>query len=300
MNATPAGLLLIDKPVGPTSHDLVYRARRATGQRRIGHTGTLDPLASGLLILVLGQATRLARFVPGSPKTYTGLLELGWSSVSDDVTGECCARHDGPLPPAGAVLEAAATFVGPQMQLPPKISARKVGGQRLYKLTRKGIEVPIVPSPVEIDRFSLDETPDAARFRFQCVVSTGTYVRSLVRDLGEKLGCGAVLAELRRTRIASMTIDEALRVGPDGSLPTEDLDSRIVPIDRMPLDAADLKLASTDESHRFVHGLRVATDPAGSSTETVRVIDPAGRTLGMGEREGGELRPKVVLVEPPA
>ena len=134
MSGAWEGLLLIDKPSGPTSHDIVVAVRRASGQSRIGHAGTLDPLASGLLPLVLGHATRLVRFLPHSPKSYTGTFRLGLRTDSDDVTGRTLDRHAGPLPEPHAVVEAAGALIGRQQQVPPRVSARKVGGQRLYRL----------------------------------------------------------------------------------------------------------------------------------------------------------------------
>ena len=133
------GLLLIDKPEGPTSHDIVARARARTGQPRIGHTGTLDPMASGLLVLALGRATRLIRYLPGTPKLYTGSLRLGLTTSSDDITGQVLERFEGPFPAPDRVREAAAGFVGRSHQVPPRVSARKVGGERLYRMARRGI-----------------------------------------------------------------------------------------------------------------------------------------------------------------
>jgi tRNA pseudouridine55 synthase len=133
------GLLPIDKPAGPTSHDLVARVRWATGAARVGHTGTLDPGATGLLLLLLGHATRLARFVPDAPKTYRGVLALGVATTSDDLSGDVVRRHQGPLPSADVIRAVAASRLGRQMQVPPAFSARHVGGTRLYRLARRGV-----------------------------------------------------------------------------------------------------------------------------------------------------------------
>ena len=155
MSDLPVGLLLVDKPEGPTSHDIVAWVRRASGQRRVGHAGTLDPMASGLLPLVLGAATRLVRFLPSEPKVYRGRFELGWTSHTDDVTGRPLARHDGPLPDADAVIRASGELEGERPQIPPSVSARKVGGVRMYRLARRGVAVEAPASTVVVAGFEI-------------------------------------------------------------------------------------------------------------------------------------------------
>ena len=187
------GLLLIDKSSGPTSHDVVQSVRRLTGQRRVGHAGTLDPLATGLLPVLLGRATRLARFLPHSPKHYEGLLRLGLTTVTDDITGEELTCHAGTLPDPASVAAAAERLQGSHPQIPPAVSARKVGGKRLYRLARQGIRVEAAPRQVDVNRFEIAPVKDdPAQYEFSAEVSGGTYVRALIRDLGAALGCGGV------------------------------------------------------------------------------------------------------------
>jgi len=283
------GLLLVDKPCGPTSHDVVARVRTTTGQRRLGHAGTLDPPASGLLPLVLGRATRLVRFLPHSPKTYTGALRLGLTTTTDDITGEPLGHHDGRLPEFERVLAAAAGFRGESLQRPPAISARKVGGQRLYRLARRGVHVEAEPRPIEVSRFDVQPTEAAEDWRFVTEVSAGTYVRALVRDLGESLGCGATLLELRRTAIGPLRVELAV----DPEAPAETLRRAVVPLERLPLWPPQLRLRTPEQARGFRSG--VALSVAATDTGVVAVTDPDGRLLGIGESSGSRLRPRVVL-----
>lgn len=283
------GLLLIDKPEGPTSHDIVALVRRATGQRRVGHAGTLDPMASGLLPLVLGRATRLVRFLPHSPKEYRGTLRLGLTSDSDDITGEITERHEGPLPEEAAVMQAASGFVGRGLQVPPAVSARKVQGQRLYKLARNGISVNAAATEVEIGQFDLKAEDSTGLYSFVAVVSGGTYIRSLARDLGAKLGSGGVLASLRRTAIGPMKPDPGLDFEPQA------LREALIPLERMPLALPALRLASAEEAHRFNSGMLVTPGPEPVSTGFCAVLSPGGLLLGVAEMREGALQPRVVL-----
>jgi tRNA pseudouridine55 synthase len=293
------GLLLICKPSGPTSHDVVAAVRRTTGLRRVGHAGTLDPLASGLLPLVLGRATRLVRFLPASPKCYEGCFKLGLSTSTDDVEGEVLERHDGPLPAPERVLEAAEAFVGVSLQRPPRVSARKVGGQRLYKLARRGVKVEAPPRQVEITRFELLPGPDPATWRFVAEVSSGTYVRSIVRDLGAALGCGGTLAELRRTAIGPLGLETALVPPSLDALDPAELQRALIPLDRMPLQLPSVRLDAAEATGGFLSGVAIPDGSAGSpESGFCRVLDPDGRLLGVGERGDGRIRPRVVLALP--
>lgn len=300
------GLLLVDKPAGPTSHDIVYRARRALGQRRIGHAGTLDPMASGLLPLLLGRATRLLRFLPGHPKRYTGTLVLGLTTDSDDVTGSERSRHRGPLPDRAAVLAAAAAFHGTLRQVPPAVSARKIEGQRMYRLARQGRSVEAPPSEVEVLRWDLRPTDDDAVWAFDAEVSGGTYIRALARDLGAALGCGGTLASLRRTGVGCFDVRDAIRLPDDA--PENDVDPAgwIIRMSEIPLGLPELSLDGADAVRRFLSGGEVpcpesAGDSAGAPNGPVQVRDGGGSLLGVGERTAGRVRPRVVVAdrEPP-
>lgn len=292
MSPTIDGLLLVDKPCGPTSHDVVDLLRRASGQRRIGHTGTLDPLASGLLLVVLGAATRLARFLPHSPKLYIGSLELGWTSDTDDVSGTAIARVTGSLPELPAVQSAAGGLVGRSLQVPPAYSARKVGGKRLYRSAMRGIKVDAPPAPVDVTQFAIGPGDRQGRFSFHVEVSAGTYVRSLIRDLGAQLGCGAVLATLRRTRIGPLEIDQARQ--PDALTTAATIFERVVPLDDLPLALPSVIACGPDDVRRFRAGLPVQVATPGTD-EACAVRSPKGELLGVGGWGDGGIHPRLVL-----
>jgi tRNA pseudouridine55 synthase len=203
------GLLLLDKPGGPTSHDLVARVRRGTGERRVGHAGTLDPLATGLLVLCLGPATRLSEYLAGKDKRYTARVRLGAATDTYDAQGRVTAEHTGPLPSRAQVEAALAPFRGPQLQVPPQYSAIKRGGQKAYEAARRGEALALEPRPVTIHSLELvDWEPPECVLDVFC--SAGTYVRSVAHDLGQALGCGAHLAALRRTASGTLAVDEAV------------------------------------------------------------------------------------------
>jgi len=202
----------VDKPDGPTSHDVVARARRLFGTRAVGHTGTLDPFATGLLILVFGAATRLARYAERHRKTYRAVIRLGMRTTTDDRTGEVVSETTPPVWPApDAVREAMDGFHGSISQRPPTYSARRIGGERSYRLARRGTPAEAAPTSVTVHRLELlDYQPPLLSIRVE--VSAGTYVRSLGRDLGERLGTGAHLVELRREAIGPWRVEQASRL----------------------------------------------------------------------------------------
>ncbi|MEX0856342.1 MAG: tRNA pseudouridine(55) synthase TruB [Gemmatimonadota bacterium] len=204
------GLLPVDKPIGPTSHDIVARARRELGLRRIGHTGTLDPFASGLLLLLLGNATRLAQYLDHLPKEYVAVARLGVRTTTDDLEGEELGRsEDWRALDTQRLAEVLDSFAGESEQLPPQFSAKKVGGNRAYQLARTGEEVALAPSRITIHEIQLEKAPlPEVHFRVRC--STGTYIRALARDLGDRLGVGAHLTALRRTAIGPFRAETAL------------------------------------------------------------------------------------------
>jgi tRNA pseudouridine55 synthase len=292
------GLLPIDKPAGPTSHDLVARVRAATGARRVGHTGTLDPPATGLLLLLLGRATRLARFVPDAPKTYRGELVLGVTTATDDLAGEILRRHEGPLPEQEAVLAAAAAGCGRRLQTPPAYSARHVDGKRLYRMARRGVTVEAPASEVTVDRFDVAAGPTPDRIAYELVVSAGTYVRAAVRDLGALLGCGAAVASLRRVGIGPFEVADAI-VPPEGRAELRDaVRQRLVSLDAIPLSLPSLLLTTQTQAVAFRAGRAVIAIEAEPPDERlVAVRDADGRLLGVGTAGGVELKPRVVLSE---
>ncbi|MDP9066838.1 MAG: tRNA pseudouridine(55) synthase TruB [Actinomycetota bacterium] len=195
---TPNGILVIDKPPGMTSHDVVDRVRKVFGTKKVGHAGTLDPDATGILVLGLGTATRLLSYAQDGPKRYVAMASFGTTTTTQDASGEVVRER--PVDIDRASLDAVAqTFVGDIEQVPPMVSAVKVGGERLYKKARRGEEVERRPRPVTIHRLDVtDFTEDPPSASFDVICSPGTYIRTLVHDIGEKLGCGAHLVRLRR------------------------------------------------------------------------------------------------------
>jgi len=282
------GLLRIDKLVGPTSHDVVDMVRRAYGMRRVGHAGTLDPFASGLLVVLLGRATRLARYVVGLPKEYTGRIRLGSVTDTDDQTGAVTGGTDGWRDLTDEEIRAEmAGLLGVQLQQPPVYSAKKSGGQRAYRLARQGRPVTLSPVRVEIRRFAMLER-DGPRLVFAAEVSSGTYVRGLARDLGERLGCGAHLEELRRTRIGTFAVDGGIRSDEiDGaSEPLQPLLEAVAHLPRRDLDAAEARQAR--------HGRPLDASP--DREEAVALVHD-GVLLGVAERDGARLKPRVVIAD---
>ncbi len=200
------GLLLVDKPAGVTSHDMVLAARRAYGERSIGHLGTLDPFATGLLLMLIGRSTRLATFIVTEPKVYEATIRFGSETNTDDSTG--AVVRSAPLPEASAVRAAIASLTGDLMQVPPAYSAKSVDGARAYDAARRGEPVELPPVPVRVDRWDVREQErDLIRVTITC--GTGTYVRALARDLGRVAGSAAHLESLRRTRCGEFDVRDA-------------------------------------------------------------------------------------------
>ena len=207
---TVHGMTVVDKPAGVTSHDVVNQLRRHFGEKRIGHAGTLDPGATGVLVVAVGNATRLLRFLAGADKSYVGEVVLGTSTSTLDDAGEVTGRYDMSsvtLDDARRVVQQ--HLVGDIEQIPPMVSALKVDGRRLHELAREGIEVERAPRPVHVSRFDLDSTDDPGVLRATVDCSSGTYIRTLADDLGRLLGGGAHLRNLRRTSVGRFTLAQA-------------------------------------------------------------------------------------------
>jgi tRNA pseudouridine55 synthase len=278
-------LLLVDKPSGPTAHDVVAHVRRTLEVRRAGHSGTLDPFASGLLVIMLGRATRLSQFVVGVRKTYVGQIALGATTETGDPTGAVVETSDKWQSLTDDEIVAAMDgLTGSLQQTPPNYSAKKVGGQRAYRLARRGEEVDLPPCEVEVYRFQLTDRV-GARVEFECEVSSGTYVRALARDLGTTLQCGAHLSELRRTVVGPFSLDDAV--------PLDELvsDATLKP----PLEAvAHLTSIALEpeQAERVSHGQAIS-GPA-EIAGPVALLDQGG-LLAIAELSGGLLKPKVVL-----
>lgn len=222
------GALLIDKPAGPTSHDVVDIIRRNFGIKKVGHCGTLDPAATGLLIIVLGKATKLSEKLMADDKVYEGSMRFGVTTSSYDADGDITATNS--VPPLSVELlnEAAKTFVGDHLQTPPMVSAVKIDGVPLYKMARKGVEVERKPRLIHIYTYKFTAyTEPVGVFRVAC--TKGTYVRSLAHDLGQKLGCGAHLATLRRLVSGKFDVADAIPMEDACDLSKSDLEKRVIP-----------------------------------------------------------------------
>jgi tRNA pseudouridine55 synthase len=284
MTLSRPGLLLVDKPAGPTSHDVVQAARRALRERRIGHTGTLDPAATGLLLLCVGKATRLQQYLLAWPKTYLGEIRLGFATATYDAEGEPLGDPQ-PVPALSPETLAAlrARFAGELQQLPPPYSAKKTAGRKFYELARAGEEVPLEPKHVTVHSIALERLADD-RLSFEVSCSSGTYVRSLAHDLGEALGCGGHLARLRRTRIGPWDVARAVPGELLAQRPQE-IDARaFVPLSERVLPVPEVTLNPTALDH-FVHGQEVvvrdvAETPAPGGQVVVR--DRNGELAGIG------------------
>jgi tRNA pseudouridine55 synthase len=222
------GVLLIDKPEGMTSHDVVDRVRHKLKMKRVGHAGTLDPNATGLLIILVGKATKLSQFLMGLDKTYEGVITLGIQTTTQDAEGEVVSERPVPELSAEQIAAELKSFEGDQYQTPPMFSAKKQDGVPLYKLARKGKTVEREPRFIHVSSFTLDkwESPDI-EFTLSC--SKGTYVRTVANDLGENLGCGGYLKELRRTDIERFRIEDSIELEAFEELPMEEIKGWLIP-----------------------------------------------------------------------
>ena len=226
--STLDGAILIDKPVGPTSHDVVDAIRRRFQIKKVGHCGTLDPNATGLLIIVLGRGTKLSEKLMGDDKVYEGTIKFGETTASYDADGELTASLPVPLLTLEQLNEEAAKFIGDQLQVPPMVSAIKKNGVPLYKLARKGIEVEREPRLIHIYNYCFTNYAEPlGEFRVAC--TKGTYVRSLAHDLGQKLGCGAHLAALRRSVSGKFDVADATRLDDVLNLTAAQLEKKVLP-----------------------------------------------------------------------
>jgi tRNA pseudouridine55 synthase len=306
------GVLVIDKPPGPTSHDVVARARRVLDTRRIGHTGTLDPLATGVLPLVIGRATRLASLMSGTTKEYLADVRFGLATptydadarmLRDPETGRPAGLAAPPPEPEGlsaAVIEAQlANFRGSSLQTPPAFSAKKIEGVAAYKRARRN--EPVAPKPVTVTAHAVTlETYEGGLARIRLSTSAGYYVRSFAHDLGQAIGCGAHLEALRRVRSGEFALDRAVTFE---ALQAEGFDpaASLIPLDRVLLDVPGVVV--TDRGRRLTsHGNSLSPEdfsgtPAASDTGPTRLLDGSGALLGIAEPAGhGLLHPVIVLL----
>ncbi len=275
-----SGCVVVDKPAGCTSHDVVDQVRRALGTRKVGHAGTLDPDATGVLVLGVGVGTKLLQFVTGADKSYTGTVRLGIETSTLDAAGEVTATHEMSVTP-DQVAAAALTFVGDIEQIPPMVSAVKVDGKRLHELAREGKEIAREPRPVTVHRYEVTPTDDPLAYDVEVDCSSGTYIRTLAADLGAALGGGAHLARLRRTAVGPFTLDQAC--------PVEELEVRPV-LDLL----GHLTVVDVDEvvAGQVRNGRSLGPAP-GQGRLAIR--GPGEELLAVYEARDGELRPVKVL-----
>lgn len=286
--ATPttelAGLLLVDKPAGITSHDVVSHVRRATAVERVGHAGTLDPFATGLLVVLVGRGTRLIPYVDGEPKVYDAVIRLGTETDTDDLTG--ITTHSADPPTDGEIARAVEQLTGAIEQYPPAYSAKQVGGVRAYAAARRGAPLALQPSRVMVHEWRLGKR-DGELLPARITCSGGTYIRALARDLGRLAGSAAHLASLRRVASGPFTVDDAISL--------DDLDSARFGI-RPLLDAIpQLPVQSIDSAElvRAAHGNTIAARADGDRVAVVH----DGLLAAIAVRDNDGLHPKVVLID---
>jgi len=310
------GVLIIDKPAGMTSHDVVARVRKITGHRRVGHTGTLDPFATGVLVALVGGATRLAQFLSGAEKEYEAVIRLGFATDTGDITGTRVTNFTTETQRHTEIhreeIEAAlASLRGEIEQTPPMYSAKKVGGRKLYELARRGEEIERKPVRVNISEFetlghdgALLTPNDLGKndLKVRVVCSAGTYIRTLAEDFGKKLGVGAHVAELRRTRAGQFKISDAItldRLSEEAR--SGSLDQVLVSPDAA-LSHLPVAELTPHDARRVGQGIDLqieeANTPPWPDGQTVRLRDAAGRLIavGMYDENKGTVHPQVVIV----
>jgi tRNA pseudouridine55 synthase len=304
------GILAIDKPAGVTSHDVVNAVRRILHERRVGHTGTLDPFATGLLVVLVGRATRLAQFLSGHEKEYEAVIRLGYATDTGDVTGSpVTAAQDGSEQLGHLTREeieaAMASLRGEIDQIPPMYSAKKQGGRKLYELARRGEEVERAPVRVTVHSFETsadsgellrDNSDGTFDLRVRVSCSAGTYVRTLAEDFGKRLGVGAHLAELRRTRAGDFHLNQAVTLEQLKTNVAEDSVGKIL----IPMDAAlsrlPFEVLTPEDVRRIQNGLQVkATRTDWKDGQRVRLRDDNEELVAVAEFAAGSLRPLVVI-----
>jgi tRNA pseudouridine55 synthase len=291
------GLLVIDKPAGITSHDVVHRVRRILGTRRVGHTGTLDPFATGVMVILVGRATRLAQFIDKDEKKYDATVRFGFETDTGDATGS--SKFQVPSSKSVSLDEVTAVlprFMGEIEQMPPMYSAKKVGGKKLYESARKGIEVERKLQRVTIRELRVEQALPPSDLEMTVVCSAGTYIRVLAEDIGRAIGVGAHLAELRRTRSGRFDLSQAFTLDTLAGL--DDPAAALLPMERAVEHLPEFVLPE-DRIAKTKNGMSTRVDAATfADSEKVRVTTPEGELVAIGvySTEDGSVKPNVVLV----
>ena len=276
------GILLVDKPAGWTSHDVVAKLRGVLGERRMGHSGTLDPMATGLLVVFAGRATRAVSFSENHSKCYEARLRLGLTTDTQDTTGTVLETHPVTVG-ADEVRAALEHFTGELLQLPPMYSALKVNGQKLYDLARQGKTVERKPRAITVYELELLEQSAPDEFALRVVCSKGTYIRTLCHDLGQALGCGGCMAALRRTMAAGFRLEEAVTL----ERAQEEREALLLPLDEYFRAYPRFTVQNETQEKRAYNGN--AFTARGVADGEYRVYDRAGNFLSLSRAEGGEL-----------
>ncbi|MGA8161236.1 MAG: tRNA pseudouridine(55) synthase TruB [Acidobacteriaceae bacterium] len=288
------GLLILDKPGGMTSHDVVARVRRATGEQSVGHLGTLDPMATGVLPLLLGKFTRLAQFYGSSEKAYSGTIRFGFATNTYDAEGERVGEPQVVRLDLEAVRQLAARFLGESEQMPPPYSAKKIDGKPAYKLAREGKTPELKPVRVNVDAFTIERVDgDAATFTMR--ISAGGYVRAIAHAMGQALGCGAHLASLRRTKAGPFTLEQALTLSEVEALGAAGRLEERMPHPRTLLPEMPAVTADEATVGRIRNGMQVNL-PEYSEAPLVKIFEGQRELIAVGRRVAGTLfQPFVVL-----
>ncbi len=297
---TPDGLLIVDKPAGWTSHDVVARCRRLCDTRKVGHAGTLDPMATGVLVLGINRATKLLTFLVGCDKAYTATIRLGQSTITDDAEGEIATSDDVSGLSAAEVERAVSALTGRIAQVPSSVSAIKVGGQRSYARVRAGQDVVLPPRAVTVSRFEiLDQRTRSVQghgvrdLDVMVEVSSGTYIRALARDLGAALGVGGHLTALRRTRVGRFGVDGAHSLT-DLEIASEGDGIPVVALSAAARDSFVVRELTETEATAIGYGQRIASELAGRS-EPVAAFAPDGHLVAMLDENGSLAKARVVF-----
>ncbi|KAB7746577.1 tRNA pseudouridine(55) synthase TruB [Nostocoides sp. F2B08] len=297
----PEGVLVVDKPIGWTSHDVVGRTRRLAHTRKVGHAGTLDPMATGVLVLGIGRATRLLTFLVGCDKDYTATVRLGQATLTDDAEGEVVAATGAAGLTSQQVARAVAALTGDIEQVPSAVSAIKVDGKRSYARVRAGEEVRLLPRPVTVSRFVVRSVSEievhgatVLDVDVEVTVSSGTYVRALARDLGESLGCGGHLAALRRTRVGGFGLDLAHTVEELVALVERGEGLPVLDLAAVARTSFAVREVDADEARALGHGARIPSLEPGRS-EPIAAIGPDGRLVAMIDESRDRTRSHVVF-----
>ncbi len=290
----PAGVLVVDKPGGMTSHDVVNRVRRAFGTKQVGHAGTLDPMATGVLVVCLGDATRVIEYLDTEPKEYVAGVVFGVTTDSQDTTGQVVEERGSVGLTREALEDVLTRFRGELQQVPPMVSAVHHEGKRLYELARRGVEVERAARAITVHSLTLEgfEPGDRASAMLRVVCSSGTYVRALAHDIGAALGCGGAMCSLRRTRVG--------RYGVEGACSVEAIvgaDARSCVVVSIAEALSHLPSAALDESglDRIAHGQDVEAPPAWPADALGVFLDPSGQAVAVGRRAAGRLQPNKVF-----